>query len=278
MDTVFDVITNVMVWLGDRAFSLLSFFPPLLTLVVISALMGVGMLLVWRYTSNQDAIADVRSKISAHLLATRLFKDDLSVSFTAQRQILWQAMRLLAHSVKPMLIMTAPFVLIVAQIGLRYEFRPAPVEKPTRVLVHVKDPKRVMEVSEQISIPAILIPDPAGPCRAEALGTVDWRLTPTAPGVGLLRFGEDDSKVIVPLVSGNGFFRLSRVCGGGFWDRLLYSALPSIPADSPIDRVEVFYPKRSTPLFGWDVHWLITLILLSIVFAFVFKPFMKVHI
>jgi hypothetical protein len=40
----------------------------------------------------------------------------------------------------------------------------------------------------------------------------------------------------------------------------------------------VYYPARTTPLLGWDMHWLISLLILSIAFALLFKPFVKVHI
>jgi hypothetical protein len=78
--------------------------------------------------------------------------------------------------------------------------------------------------------------------------------------------------------AGDGFTRLSRFRGGSFWDRLLYSAEPSIPETSAFKSIEVMYPARSTPILGVDLHWLISLLILSIVFALLFKPFFKVHI
>ena len=82
----------------------------------------------------------------------------------------------------------------------------------------------------------------------------------------------------MPLRVGDRFERTSKVRGGGFLDRLLYSAEPSIPEDSVFESIEVFYPARSTPICGLDVHWLITLLVLSIVFALIFKPILKVNI
>jgi hypothetical protein len=273
-----DVLTKLMVWLGDGAFAMLSVFSPTVSLWIISAVTGVVMLLIWRYTSNQAAIGDVRRKISANLLATRLFKDDLSVSFRAQRRIIWQALRLLAYSFQPMLIMMIPFVLIMVQIGLRYEQRPLPVGQKARVKVTLKEGAAWKGVGDQLVLPDGISRDINDPCRAEGLRTVDWRITPSTAGAYTFVFGKGSDVVAVPVCVGDGFTRVSRLRGGSFFDRLLYSAEPSIPKASVFDSVEVFYPLRSTPILGLDVHWLITLLVLSILFALVFKPILKVKI
>lgn len=273
-----DVLTRVMVWLGDLAFALLSIVSSTVALWIISAVTGVVMLWLWRYTSNQKAIGDVRRKISANLLASRLFKDDLSVTFQAQRQIVWQAIRLLGHSLKPMAIMMIPFVLIMAQIGLRYEHRPLPAGQKARVKVTLKPGTTWKGVGDQIQLPEGMAKDANDPCRVEPLRTVDWRITPTKPGEFKLCFGKGADAVDMPLRVGDGFVRVSRMRGGGFFDRLLYSAEPSIPKSSVFESIEVDYPTRATLVFGWDVHWLLTLLVLSIVFALIFKPILKVNI
>jgi hypothetical protein len=273
-----DVLTTVMVWLGDIAFALLLVFSPTAALWIISAVTGVVMLLIWRYTSNQQAIGDVRRKIAANLLATRLFKDDLSVTFQAQRRIVWQAIRLLGYSLQPMAIMLVPFVLIMVQIGLRYEPRPIAAGQKTRLKATLKPGLAWKGVGDQISLPEGLNKDPNDPCRVEDLRTVDWRITPARAGDFVVVLGKGADTVKMPIRVGEGFMRVSRLRGGGFFDRLLYSAEPSIPKSSVFESVEVYYPARSTPIFGWDIHWLITLLVLSIVFALIFKPILKVNI
>ncbi len=278
MNAILDIVTAAMVWLGDVAFAVLGLFSPVVALWIISALTGVFMLLIWRYTSNQAAIADVRRQISAHLLATRLFKDNLSVTFRAQRQILLQALRLLGHSLRPMLIMLVPFVLIMVQIGLRYEFRPFQVGEEARITVTLKTDQEVKGKGALIELPDGLRHDSSDPCRIKPLRTVDWRITASRPGNYSLRIGPEEDRIDVLLAVGDGFQRLSAFRGGSFWDRLLYSAEPSIPASSIFESIQLRYQSRSTPIFGWDVHWLVTLFALSIVFALIFKPFLKVHI
>jgi hypothetical protein len=273
-----DFLIQILNWLGTLTFVVLSICSPAVSLTIISALLGVLMLWMWGKTSNQDAIANVRRQIAAHLLATRLFKDDLSVTFRAQRQIVWQAIKLLGYSLRPMIIMMIPFVLLMSQIGLWYEHQPLKAGKPFRVKITMKDGARVEGIGEQMKSTPRIKTDRNDPCRVKALRTVDWRLTADAPGRYEVTVGTGADTVAMPVNVGAGFLRLSRMRGGSAIDRLLYSAEPSIPASSAFESIEVIYPARSTPILGFDVHWLITLFVLSIVFALLAKPFMKVHI
>lgn len=283
MNTALDNIIRASTWAGDAVFAALSWMGPGAALWVLSAALGVLMMVIWRFTSNQRAIADVRRRISADLLATKLFKDNLAVTFRSQRRILWQAVRLLGYSIKPMAIMMVPFVLVMVQIGLRYERRPAPMERALRVTATVKPGRPFMSREVQAEATRIVLPpglrhNPQDPCRAEMLGTVDWRLTAVAPGTHVVELGSAEHPIRVPLVFGDGFERISSVTGGAWHERLLYSAEPSIPEASVIGAVRVDYPRRRTPMLGFDVHWLVSLFVLSIVFALLVKPLLKVHI
>jgi hypothetical protein len=272
-----DLLIKITTALGDLVFAALGFLSPVAAMIVLSGIVGAVMLVVWRFTSNQSAIADVRKQIAANLLATRLFKDNLSVTFRAQRQIIWQALRLLGHAIRPTLIMLVPFTLIMSQIGLHYEFRPAPVGKPIGVTAKVKPGQSVEGAADKLQLPEGLTCNSRDPCRAEALGTIDWRITPSCSGIFTLKFGDAVQPITLALHAGDDFVRISSIRGGPWLDRLLYSAEPAIPADSIFDSITIHYPTRTTPIFGVHVHWLITLLILSILFALILKPILKVH-
>ncbi len=66
--------------------------------------------------------------------------------------------------------------------------------------------------------------------------------------------------------------------GGGIWQQLLHPHERPLPASSPLASIHVRYPSRSTPVFGLDVHWLISFFVLSIVFALLLKPVLRVQV
>ncbi len=61
---------------------------PLLLVLAISIVIGLLMVIVFRYTSDQKAIGRAKDKLKAHLLAVRLFQDQLPVVMRAYGRIL----------------------------------------------------------------------------------------------------------------------------------------------------------------------------------------------
>ena len=83
------------------------FVPEFVSLAVISLLVGIGMLMVFKRTSNQAAIAATKAKLHAGVFEIRLFNDDL---------------RYLGLSLVPLLWMIVPFVLVMAQLQFQYGY------------------------------------------------------------------------------------------------------------------------------------------------------------
>lgn len=70
--------------IGNFIFSPIRMMPGWLSNTIISAITGVFLLLVFKYTSNQRAIGKVKDCIKADMLSIKLFKDSLSVVLSAQ--------------------------------------------------------------------------------------------------------------------------------------------------------------------------------------------------
>ena len=70
--------------LGDLVLGPFESWPPLLVLVVLSAVFGVIMTVVFRYTSNQGKLRTVARQTKAQLMCLRLFKDDLGVALRGE--------------------------------------------------------------------------------------------------------------------------------------------------------------------------------------------------
>ena len=70
----------------------------LFDLIVWPVIMGVGALQVYKYTSNQKAIARVKRQISMHLLEIRLFRDDIAQVLTSTCKIIAKNMIYIAHN------------------------------------------------------------------------------------------------------------------------------------------------------------------------------------
>jgi hypothetical protein len=100
-----DRFTQVAIWLNDAAnvagwllLSPLGWLPGFLSATLAAVISGVLMLVMFKYTSNQRALQNVRNDIQSQLLALSLFRDSITVCLRAQGRILVGAVRLLLLS------------------------------------------------------------------------------------------------------------------------------------------------------------------------------------
>jgi hypothetical protein len=60
------------------------------------------------------------------------------------------------------------------------------------------------------------------------------------------------------------------------WDQLWNPAEAPLPADSPIEAIDITYPELAFVMFGFPLHWLAVFVILSTLFAFLLRPVFKV--
>ncbi len=98
--------------------------PPLAGLIWISALAGMMMILVFKKTSNQQAISALRQKMGSRALGMLLFLESPFTVIKLAFKLILDNFIYLWHLLKPMLIITIPFILIAAQLDARYSRKP----------------------------------------------------------------------------------------------------------------------------------------------------------
>lgn len=252
---------------------------PLWPLVVFSLITGIIMLVIFRYTSNQAGIKQAKDRIKGYLYEIRLFKDDLRVLFSAQKNILRYNLTYIRHGLKPMLFMTLPIVLILIQLDGWFGYRPLNPGESAVVSLKLSengDADALSNVSIESS-DGITIETP--PLRIPGEREVNWRIRANEPGEQSLTFGVLNDKFQKRLIVADGkLSRLSPVMPSGFWDTFLHPGEKPIAESSPVRQIEINYPPRSIGILGWGVHWLVVFFIVSIAFAFAFKGLFKVEV
>ena len=250
---------------------------PWITLTFWSAAAGVLMMIVFRYTSNQRALRQVGDRIRANLLAMRLFKDEVSVTFSCQWELLKALGARLWYSLVPLAVMVVPFVLGLAQLAAYFEHRPFLPGESAVVSLRV-DERAWEQAAARLHAPDDVRVD-TPPLRDRAGRTIRWRVTPLVEGTYTLSFQIDGRSITKLLSAGEGLVPVSpRRPGDDFWQQLLYPVEVPAARDGPITGIELACPQREMKVFGWSVHWLISFLVLSIVFGLVFKPLLRVHL
>jgi hypothetical protein len=242
--------------------------PAAVGLAAVSLLTAIGMLLVFKATSRQDRLGDVKRQIHAALFEMRLFADDLPALFRAQGEILLCNLRYLRLSLVPLLWMLLPLTLLVAQLQMYYGYSGLEPGRPVIVKVTLgagaatgSKPPVGLDAPDGIRVetPALWIP---------SLREMDWRIV--ADRIGdydlTVRVAQDEATKAVRVSEGPGRRSPMRV-ERGLLVQLLYPAEPPLPDDIPIEAIEIAYPGRTISLFGWGLHWLVVFFLLTLLFA-----------
>ncbi len=248
-------------------------------MILVSFLTAVFMLFVFRFTSNQEGIREVKNKIKAHLLEIRLFKDSLSLSLEAQGKILLYNLKYLSYSLKPLLVMIIPLLLILSQLNLWFGCKPLTPGERTLLKVKVKENAEVSDLDFVLELPSGLEAE-TPPLRIDAENEMNWSMKAKENGSQALILkvnGKSISKRVE--VSPKSLTKVSRIkVRRNFFDELFNPGEKPIPPELPLKKIEVTYPAKSMSLFGWHIHWVIVYFALSIVFGFSFRRLLKVEI
>ena len=142
LSPVLGFLNPVFTVIGDGVYAVLAPLPVWLGLTLLSAICGVLMMVAFRYTSNQTAIGRARDKMTANLLALKLFKDDLGVAFRCQRRLFgallyWQWLMLKPIFILIVLLLPGvrtdgPALPVAATAARRADLHPAAPERGGR--------------------------------------------------------------------------------------------------------------------------------------------------
>jgi hypothetical protein len=249
------------------------------TMIFISLLTGFLMLGIFRWTSNQAGIRRAKDRIKAHLLETRLFKDDFGQSLRAQGRVLAANGRYLGYAIKPMLVMLVPVMLLLIQLDVRFGARPLRTGEEALVRVRLAAGADPVALGIELEGPeGVAVTTPA--LRIADAGEIDWRVRAERPGRHWLVFrwpsGQEKMSFLVdtPALAGVSTKRTA----GGFLDRISHPGEEGLPRGGPIEAIEVAYPAQRLPFFGGRIHWLAAYFGLSVLLGFAFKGVFKVEV
>jgi uncharacterized membrane protein (DUF106 family) len=280
-----DFLTQIVVWLNALANALgsvllapIGVLPGWLSATLVSALTGLMLLVVFKYTSHQQAIKAVRNDIKAHLLALKLFRESALVALRAQARIFLGAARLLALALVPMLVMVVPVCLLLGQLALWYQARPLRVGEEAVVTMKIRSdapaplPKVLLDRDDAFEVTI-------GPVQVLSKREVCWNIKARRPGYHHLHFQVEGQTIAKELAIGEDWMRVSAARPAWDWsEALLHPWEEPFGPDSPVQAIEIDYPPR----FSWKIcgvePWLVYWFAISMLAGFCLRPFFNVSL
>jgi len=262
----------------DLIFAPFRNMAPVWGISVISLVTGVVMLIIFRYTSNQDGIKGAKEKIKGYLLEVRLFNHDLQQMLKSQKKILSTNLTYMRYSLTPMLVMIITVIFILVQLDSRYAFRPLNAGEKAVVCIKLDEGVSINDTDVELKLPQGVNLD-APPLRIESENEIDWRVTVEKEGHYELIFnvnGKSYTKKLSAMQS------LGRV--GATREKVNLEHLLLTPAETPlssestVQEISIDYPEMKLIFWGVDIHWLIVFFALSIISAFGLKGVFGVQV
>jgi uncharacterized membrane protein (DUF106 family) len=244
--------------------------------VGISLVIGLVMVIVFGYTSDQKALHSAKDQLKAHLLALRLFQDQIQVVLRSYGRIVLATGRYLRLAFKPLLFVIVPMTFLIVQLD-RY-LGSVPLSTGQSFLVKAR-----MDDADSLNQASLRLPDgltgtsPAVHVPAES--EVAWRVVAERAGEYVVNVQVADQLFAKRVIVGSGMPRLSSIrLRGKFWERIFVSAEPALPDNKFVDAIGVQYPARNIAFAGVEWNWIWLFFLLSLAFGFVFKSVLGIEI
>lgn len=255
---------------------LFLFTSPLAIVIVLSIVIGLLMVVLFGYTSNQKAIGIAKDQLKAHLLAVRLFQDQLHVVVGSYGRILRGTARYLRLAFMPLLYVIIPLTLLIIQLDRYLGFNGMQADAPFLLTAKANSAKALDSISLELP-PEITMTAPAIHIAADR--EVVWRLAASKAGTYEIQLDAANEKAGKTVRVSSQLTRLSPIrLRGHFWERFFYSAEPALPDHSPFESITVNYPERTISLAGYEFNWIWLFFILSMIAGYIFKELLGIKI
>jgi hypothetical protein len=249
---------------------------PLWLVLGVSVIVGLLMVLVFRYTSDQKAIRRAKDRLKAHLLAVRLFQDQLPVVLSSYGKILRGTGGYLRLAFTPFLVVILPMTFLMIQMDRYLAWMPLQPAQQFLLEAQVNTPETLDQM--ELHLPYGLVSSaPVVHSPKEKLAV--WRLEAKKSGdydVNIKANGQTATKHIV--VS-SALEQISPIrLRGRLWERMLSSSEPALPDSSSIQSISVDYPERNIQWLGVQWNWIVLFFIVSLVSGFIFKSVFGIQI
>jgi len=257
------------------AFNLSLLTSPLAIVVVVSLVVGLLMVVLFGYTSDQKAIGIAKDQLKAHLLAVRLYRDQIPVVMGSYGKILRGTGRYLELAFKPLLYVIVPITLLMVQMDRYLGATPLAPDVPFLLSVHTGS-NALSDVTLDLP-PEITMTAP--PVHVPSTNEIIWRLAGSKEGKYEVKIAAAGQAAAKAVCVGSDLPRISTIrLRGHFWERMFSSAEPALPENSPIESISINYPDRNIEVAGYGMNWIWLFFILSMIAGFIFKELLGIQI
>jgi len=249
---------------------------PLAGLAVVSFISAIGMLLVIRVTSDQARVAAVKRQLQACVFEIRLFNDDARAILRALGEMLRHNLTYMRLSAVPVLWMTVPLGLLLAQLHSHYGYDGLAVGHQAVVKARLRSAPNALSPQARLAAPpGIRIETP--PVWIPSVREVAWRVAAEQPGDYVLQVQIGEDAFTKSILVSDAIVRRSPLrTDERLLNQLIHPGEPPLPVGAEVESIAVTYPRRVVRVLGREIHWMVVFFALSIIFALALRWRLKI--
>lgn len=266
MNSVFDLLTAPF---GGAAGWAVAF---------LSVLTGVIMLLLFKWSTDQDRLVAARQVLTGRVYEMGLYQDHLSVLGKIQRDLFVANIKYLRWSLPALLVVLPPMIFILAQMDARYGHRPFTPGETTLVTVTVAEDQTALLNNLRLEAsPGVRVV--TKPARDFLRHQVRWRVAIDKAGEYRLNLRLPDGQTFEKLLHAQGGSpRMAATRERESLLRMLFNpAEAPLPGGAPLQSITLTLPSRELDYGLFRTSWLIALIIFSLVAGLALKDVFKVR-
>ncbi len=252
-------------------------------LVLLSFFVSVIVLAIFKRISNQENIQYHKNIIFGYILETGIFRDQIGRILVNQFNILKHNLVYLRYVATPFLILMLPIVFICIELDSRLGFQPFQNEQAFIIQAtfseeSILNSPEIVNTIRCESSDGITIETP--PLRIPSEGSVFWRARVTNPAENSsVRLLVDHSPGIIEKSVQTGSSNhqiLPTISRSDTWTSFLFFYEKPMNKDYAIQTVKINYKRKDISLLSVKLPAVIWFFILTIVFGFIVKPFLRV--
>lgn len=248
------VLENIL----DPIFSPLLNLPTLWAVIILSFLISLLVTVVYKYTTDQNVMKGLKEEMKEFQKQIKELRKEPQKAMEVQKKAMQTNMKYMMHSMRSTLYSILPIIVIFSWMNANFAYEPIlPQQEFTTTVTFEEGFDGIIELSVPKGITI------SGDTKKEVRDSiVKWVLSGNE-GEYLLEYiydGKKQSKEIL------------------ITEKNRYKGPLKIVKGDAIKTIEVEHiPKKLINLFGWEIGWLGTYIIFSILFSIIIRKVIKVY-
>lgn len=232
--------------------------PPLLAILVISFLISLMITLIYKFTTDQKLMKDLKDEIKEFQTQLKTLKEDPEKMMEVQKRAMEVNMKYMMHSFRPTLFTFIPIILIFGWLQANFAFAPIAIGDEFDVQATFDDVAGsvALEVKEGLK----LLDTPTMPIKKD-LAT--WSLEATKAGEHSIALNYKNITITKDIIVTS--------------NQQYVNPIKKVDIDG-LKEISVAHEKLIVlDLFGWEIGWLGTYIIFSIFFSMTLRKILKIY-